>query len=141
MGTEVKASCECGYAGSALCGSTRREHGKLFWYPHRCNHCHELVTVDLLQSPITCDKCGSQDVKRYGVVIKQIPYGWKNKLIARFNGDLRRDREARDTLNNNRVDATWSYNLDTTFGITKDLCECPACHQTTMRFRPGAIFN
>lgn len=99
MGTVLNAHCECGYSAKASCASSRREHGRVFNYPHQCDQSHQVVTVDLLLSPPSCPECGSQVVARYSVAIRHPKYGLFYRLMARINGSAQKQRQATAALN------------------------------------------
>lgn len=134
MGSTLKAACSCGYTCSVSCASSRREHLKKFYYPHQCNQCHEVVSVDILNTPHSCPRCGGHDIQRYGVAIPEIPYGWWHRLIARITGAQKHHDDALDTLNASKVGTSYCYAHHTTYGITKAAYQCPVCQQQSLKF-------
>jgi hypothetical protein len=117
MGAMLRANCECGYTETSSTASGRRDHGKVFTYPHICHTCHCVVSADILEPQLTCPKCGSTDLNTYGVTTKP-------KLRSSFI-----------------VDATNCYVIDKTFYLTNDPYKCPKCRQYKLRFTVAGFFS
>lgn len=141
MGTVLSASCICGYSATASTASSRREHGKVFMYPHLCAGCSEVVSVDLLAVQQLCPKCGSSAVTRYGVAIKEMPYGWWPRLVARITGAQRRHDEQTKKLMSSAAENSYCYRHHTTYGISTGPSVCPKCGQQGLHFQQTALFD
>jgi len=63
MGSAYAAACKCGYkAPECPISSTRAQHGRQWWYPHACDTCRAVVSIDLLSDNRACPHCGNEDV-------------------------------------------------------------------------------
>ena len=63
MGIAYAAACKCGYKASEFAiSSTRAQHGRQWWYPHACDSCRVVVSIDLLSDNHSCPQCGNKDV-------------------------------------------------------------------------------
>ena len=110
MGAMLRAHCECGYTETSSTASGRRDHGKVFTYPHICHTCHSVVSADILEPQLTCPKCGSTDLNTYGVTTKP-------KLKP-----------------HHIIDSTNCYVVDKTFHLTDEPYKCPKCLENKLRF-------
>ena len=141
MGAILKATCRCGYSAEAYTASGRRDHGKVFEFPHLCADCAEVVSADLLAERVQCPKCGGSAITRYGVAIKEIPFGWWPRLLAHITGAQRRRDLQMARLKATLVDNSYCYRHNTTYGINGDPSMCPKCGQQDLLFYLTGLFD
>lgn len=141
MGTQVEAKCPCGYCSTASIGSGRRNHGKVFYYPHLCHDCHIVETVDILSGALKCSKCGGVNLSSYGQPIKELPYGRWNIFKAWLAGDVRRHKQEKQAVQGRIFDSSYCYRTRTTYVITTEPSVCPACQESKLVFSLTALFD
>ncbi len=141
MGTTLEARCKCGYVESAMVASGRRDHGKVFFYPHACDDCSAMVSIDILKSPVVCPTCGSSNVKSYGVAIKELPFGRWNRFKAWLSGDKKRHAEQKAAVHRKTIDSSYCYRTHTTYVIPTDPATCPACKEKSLVFESTVLFD
>lgn len=140
MGSTLNAQCPCGYEGSATVASGRRDHGKVFYYPHCCEDCKAVVSIDILKPEQSCPTCGGSSLTRYGVAIKELPYGRWERFKAWLNGDYKRHAQLTQTYKF-KSDATYCYRTHTTYVLPVEPSMCPVCKKDSLSFRPGVLFD
>ena len=128
MGEGLKAQCSCGYEGVGTVGSTRAEHGKMFWFPHHCNQCNAVVSPDLLAENVCCDECGSKDIATYEATSKPC-----TELFGRLLGPKLRKRFGLHLAFEEASDQ-FCYQLKRVLYVMKQGNYCPQCRQNTMQF-------
>lgn len=143
LGQELRAICDCGYSEKALCGSTRRQYGHVFNYPHRCKSCDQVVTIDVLSSSYLCPKCGSHDVVAYGKSLPCMPRGtFFTRLIRIFNPKAARDyNEEYSALLRNIVGQGFCSATNTMYGMPDQNQLCPSCKMVTLRFGIATLYD
>lgn len=142
MGTTFRASCTCSAnSEKVMIGSSRREHGKVFYYPHACGGCGSVVSVDLLQESCACPNCGSHGLVRYGVSVTEAPYGRWYQIIGLITGRSKRDRDAIDSFWGRSLDTTYCFNTRTTYALLNQSAACPKCKENKMKFIPSDLFD
>jgi hypothetical protein len=83
LGTELTGKCECGYGSKVYIASGRALHGKVFNYPHYCDACSSLTSVDVLSPSLVCKECGSTEIHSYEAFTKTLSHkSLLNKLPA-----------------------------------------------------------
>jgi len=136
MGTELSAICECGFRGLTHIGSSRAQHGKTFKYPHYCDACNSLTSVDLLCKPPSCSKCSSSNVHTYASHTSSLSYdSIFNKLptkYLRFLGFNRRDEA---------YDESFCYPLKKTFVLLRGKNYCPKCRNASLIFSVERMYD
>jgi Zn finger protein HypA/HybF involved in hydrogenase expression len=135
MGTGLKATCSCNYAAEASIGSSRAEHGKVFRFPHVCNDCQTVGSVDVLSEDPACDKCGSTNVTSYETKTKLVP----NRLLEKLGKDFLRKRGFH--LQQEELDPSYCYVLEKTFTLLKWNNQCPKCKENELTFFPYIYFD
>jgi|GEM_PF-986184 len=126
MGTSYAANCKCGYEGSAVVGSGRAHHGKVFKYPHACDHCLAVVSIDMLSGDLACPKCGNPNVKAYDTPIekpKKRFFFWQKKIVKPWAAESN------------------CYVLKKTFALPLGPCYCPCCQAPSLRFTISMLFD
>jgi len=141
MGTTLEARCRCGYIESAMVASGRREHGKVFYYPHACEDCQSVVSVDILKSPMACPKCGGSNITSYGVEIKELPFGRWNLFKSWLSGDTKRHAEQKKAVYRKTSDSSYCYRTHTTYVIPTDPATCPVCREKSLVFESILLFD
>jgi predicted Zn-ribbon and HTH transcriptional regulator len=135
MGTGLKATCTCGHEAEASIGSSRAGHGKVFRFPHFCNDCKNVGSVDVLSERSACDKCGSTNVTSYETNTKRVP----NRLLERLDREFLRKRGYH--LQQEELDPTYCYVLGKTFVMLRSLNNCPKCNSNNLIFSPYIYFD
>lgn len=137
MANLLRATCDCGYDGSACCGSARAVQGKIFWYPHLCGACREVVSVDVLAPAPRCPACGATGLVRYGTAH---PKAARGSLAQRVSRVVWRGRGATDP--SAQADSSYCEALETTFAIgAKQAYACPKCERQALRFASEATID
>lgn len=147
MGVNFRATCDCGYVGSANCGSSRAEHGRVFQFPHLCRQCREVVGADRLEPTPRCPTCGATgaDLTLYGTAVtnetKPLPSAWQMFKRWLSNGWRQvRVGTASDQLEH-VVNSEFCYRQHKTYTIKSEAYECPKCGLKGLRFAVDAHFD
>jgi hypothetical protein len=135
MGTGLKATCTCGYETEASIGSSRAGHGKVFRFPHFCNDCQTVGSVDVLSELPACNKCGSKNITSYETNTKRVP----NRLLERLGRDFLRKRGYH--LRQEELDPTYCCVLEKTFIMLRGHNYCPECQTSSLTFYPEIYFD
>lgn len=104
MGSQVRATCGCGYEKMIMIGCGMATVGTLSLFPCLCPDCKEIVEGNLLEKPVSCPKC-----KASGLV----PYGQKGTTKGKGK----------------RVAESWEER-----NLTDRLYYCPKCDSYNLRF-------
>lgn len=136
MGTELTGGCDCGYGKKAYIASGRAEHGKVFKYPHYCNSCHSLISVDVLSDSQICSECGSDDIHSYAASTKTLSY---KSLLNRLPTEVLKAAgyHRSDVVH----DESFCYPLKKTFVFLRGDHYCPKCKNNTMRFFTSMLYD
>ena len=120
MGQIVKASCDCGFEGSATVGGTMASFKERSGFPYQCKDCKDLVTVNIACEDRTCPECGGENILSYH----------------------RPPRE--DATEDEVFDEEFTQANDLARGVWLRLCwsenPCPACGKNALKFRSGIRF-
>lgn len=65
MGAMATANCDCGYSTGLLLGGGMANFETVCLFPIYCRVCRSLECANLVDSPVTCEKCGGSDVVAY----------------------------------------------------------------------------
>lgn len=141
MGQQLVASCPCGYQGRASVGSSRRDHGKVFSFPHHCQSCTQVVSGDVLASELKCPKCASSELIQYGVKIPESPRTWGGKLLGLLSGTFLWNELALSRLRRNSIATSYCFVHHATYGVTRGKYCCPKCSTQVMVFSVGSFFS
>lgn len=136
MGQELVGKCVCGLEKEVYVGSGRQDHGKKFNFPHYCNSCHSLITVDILQKKYSCTDCGSSDIHSYAALTKTIPSdseqnSWPDAHLAKLGFHKRKLVE----------DETYCATLDKDFVLFRFKNHCPVCNLNSLTFTISADYD
>lgn len=111
MGSQVKATCQCGYETSILIGGGLKNHTTTCYFPCLCDNCHNIVQVNLLAETTSCPQCQAPN---------PIPYD-DTRLIG--------------SLGNRKVD---QWNVQARLGreliLTDGKYRCPKCGGMSLEF-------
>jgi hypothetical protein len=135
MGTEVICKCSCGYQGSAAIGSSRAMHGKQFSFPHYCNDCHQVVSIDTLAEASTCRHCGGTSLTSYEAQTKQVP----NPLLEKLGASILHKRGYH--LSEEELSPTYCYVQEKTYVLLRWNNHCPQCNGNKLMFRMGMLYD
>jgi len=116
MGSEVRATCECGLDTRILIGGGMENFISTCYFPCLCEACHDIVPVNLIAKRKRCPKCRGT---------KLIPYD-----------DLRLSG-----LPGERTVAEWNVReqLGGELRLTDGSYKCPKCHELTLRFADSGL--
>lgn len=142
MGTTFRTKCACGdQSDKVMIGSSRREHGKVFHYPHACMDCRSVVSADLLSKPCACPHCGTSNIERYGASLTEAPHGRWHNFLGLITGRSKRDQATLDSFVGRSLDITYCFNTSTTYALLNQPAACPKCKENKMKFIPGDLFD
>ena len=141
MGENLTVTCPFGFEGRAIIGSSHTEHGIVVRSPHQCKARQALVNVDMLEAPLVCPTCASDQITRYGWAIPSPsrPHrNWYQRLLGFRpseppNPVTRPDPE--DTVSN-----SCCHSLQTTFELTAEGNLCPKCDATSLSFEQPNMY-
>jgi len=136
MGTQLTGQCNCGYEANVYIASGRSQHGKVFKYPHHCDACNSLTSIDMLSSDCKCAECGSDQIHSYAASTKTLSY---KSLLNRL------PTEVLKTAGYHRSDVvheeTFCFPLKKTFVFLRADHYCPKCKNNTMRFFTSMLYD
>lgn len=143
MGSGLQAICSCGYEARAVIGSAKRDYGRVFIFPHRCDACRSLVNVDLLKRPVVCPVCLSDKISRYGWCkprrSKGTSLGWLQRL---FGSGAQEAGSSGLNDPGEVVSATYCFALRADFLLSAVGNQCPQCGQHDLSFEsPDMSFD
>jgi DNA-directed RNA polymerase subunit RPC12/RpoP len=144
MGTLLKATCDCGYSGKGNCSSSRREHGRVFHYPHLCTQCQEVVSPDLLSPSLQCPNCGNRELVMYGTVEAHQPASarrwWRRLFRFAVVGGMG-GKKTPAPATQHPVNSSFCFILNKTFSISREQYKCPKCGEQRLRFQLEALYD
>ena len=136
MGTQLTGQCKCGYDANVYIASGRAEHGKVFNYPHHCDSCNSLTSVDLLGNNYTCYECGSDQIHSYAAPTKTLSY---DSIFNRLSTELLK------SAGYHRADVVHEeshcYSLRKSFVFLRGNHYCPRCKENSMRFFTSMLYD
>ena len=65
MGSQIRATCPCGYKSTFTIGGSMKSHLTLSYFPYRCAVCG-IVSTNVAEEPPKCPKNSSHTVARIG---------------------------------------------------------------------------
>lgn len=65
MGSQVRASCPCGYDKVFTVGGSMSSYRTHSYFPYRCRSCG-IVSVNIAEDPVRCSKNASHHIERIG---------------------------------------------------------------------------
>lgn len=136
MGKELTGTCSCGYGKKVYIASGRAEHGKVFNYPHFCESCDSLISVDVLSESQICTECGSDDVHSYAAPTKTLSY---KSLLNRLPTEVL--RAAGYHRSEVVQEETFCYPLKKRFVFLRGDHFCPKCKNQSMRFFTSMLYD
>jgi predicted Zn-ribbon and HTH transcriptional regulator len=104
MGSQVLATCECGYAEKFLIGGGMANSETFGAFPCLCRDCKRIVEVNLMDEPATCPDCKGENIEPFD----------NDALVKRAGGE---------------VVGSWMG-----FMLTDDPHYCPKCDSFSLRF-------
>lgn len=116
MGSQVIAKCQCGLETYIMIGGGEADFGTICYFPCFCEHCNNVVQVNLRAKQRRCPKCKSSKV---------IPYD---------------DPRLSESTGTNTV-ASWNMEmqLGKELELTDGNYKCPKCGQMTLRFTDSGL--
>jgi predicted RNA-binding Zn-ribbon protein involved in translation (DUF1610 family) len=134
MASAYAAACKCGYKAEFPISSTRAQHGRQWWYPHACETCRAVVSIDLLSDNHSCPQCGNKDVVSFE---EPQPPEIKPSFWERLRGNEPRVPEDL----RNPISSSFCYVLRKTFILRKGNHRCPSCGNTALEFFRTGFFD
>jgi hypothetical protein len=104
MGSQVQATCECGYEEKFLIGGGMLNSETFCAFPCLCRDCKRIVEVNLMDEPATCPDCKGENIEPYD----------NDALVKREGG---------------KEVTSWMG-----FKLTDDPHYCPKCDSFRLRF-------
>jgi Zn finger protein HypA/HybF involved in hydrogenase expression len=104
MGSQVQATCECGFKETFSIGGGMLDSETFCAFPCLCRDCKRIVEVNLMDEPATCPDCKGENIEPYD----------NDALVKREGG--------------NEV-TSWMG-----FKLTDDPHYCPKCDSFRLRF-------
>ena len=118
MGSEVLASCPCGFEGSSLIGGGMKDFTTKCYFPCLCEQCSSFCELNVFAEDLRCPKCGSANM---------VPYD--DPRLAGEPGQ-------------HNVASWWAESeLSRELKLTNGTYRCPQCHKMTLTFSPGMLFD
>ena len=124
MGRELLGYCKCGYEKEVCIGGGFS--GKSFEFPHYCESCNSLTSVDVLKKKPKCTECGSKDIKSYEAITKELPDD-----VSGLPYFMMKDYHKREDV---QVE-NFCHQLDKTFVLLKGNHYCPRCKENSLIFK------
>jgi len=136
LGKELTGKCDCGYSSKVYIASGRALHGKVFNFPHYCDSCNSLTSVDVLSQPLICKECGSTEIHSYAALTKTLSY---NSLLTRLPTKVLKTAgyHTSDVV----LEETFCHPLKKTFVFLRGDHHCPKCKQNSMRFFTSMLYD
>ena len=133
MGQILGATCVCGYKGEAVFGAGRSDFLEVCDFPHYCDSCNEVVSVDIFKEELNCPKCKSSDVHSYEAQSKPPKYKFIEKLsdknLNKFGFHRRNDEQD-----------SW-YGKSKTHVLLRGPHHCPKCDKDSLKFFTKIMFD
>ena len=135
MGSAYATACKCGYkAPECPISSTRAQHGRQWWYPHACDTCRAVVSIDLLSDNRACPHCGNEDVVSFEE--PQPP-----EVQQSFWDKLRGKEPLVPENLQDPVSSSFCYVLKKTFVLRRGKHRCPSCGDSGLEFFRTGFFD
>ena len=136
MGTELTGRCKCGYTDKVYIGSGRASHGKVFKYPHYCNSCNSVTSVEMLADEKKCSNCSGTNIQSYEADTKTLSY---KSLLNRLPTELlaKTGYHRTDIVH----EESFCYPLKKTFVLTRGMHYCPRCKEFGMTFFTSMLYD
>jgi hypothetical protein len=136
MGQEFIGRCSCGLEKTVGVGSSRSEHGKKFYFPHFCDSCNSLTTVNVLSKKYVCADCGGDSINTYAAKTKSLPYdsklnSWSDKHLAKL-GVHKKELV---------LEESYCFVLDKDFALFRTNNFCPSCKEYSLSFSLSAMYD
>lgn len=136
MGTQLTGQCGCGYEANVFIASGRANHGKVFKYPHYCDDCSSMTSIDILSGSNNCTECGGQNVHSYEASTKTLSY---ESLLNKLPTELL--RKAGYHRSEDVHEETYCYPITKKFVFLRGAHHCPRCGGQTMKFFTSMLFD
>ena len=130
MGRELLGYCKCGYEKEVCIGGGFS--GKSFEFPHYCESCNSLTSVNVLKKKPKCTECGSKDIKSYEAITKELPDD-----VSGLPYFMMKDYHKREDV---QVE-NFCHQLDKTFVLLKGNHYCPRCKENSLMFHITWFFD
>lgn len=136
MGTELTGKCSCGYQGKVYIASGRANHGKVFKYPHYCDDCSSLTSIDILSGRVACSECDSENVHSYEATSRTLSY---KSLLNKMPADLL--RKAGFHRSEEVHEETYCFPINKKFVFLRGDKFCPRCKCNSMSFFTSMLYD
>jgi predicted Zn-ribbon and HTH transcriptional regulator len=137
MGIYLLASCYCCQKKtSVVFGSSLAEHGKVFWFPHHCSCCNQIISVDIYKQNTKCPNCNKDEFFSYAAPTKTlITNSFLNKFSDNFIKLLGFHK------NKNVKYEMYAFRLQRKFSLLNIQHYCPSCKSNSVFFHFDFSFD
>lgn len=133
MGEVVKAKCSCGYEEEAVIGAGRFDFKEVCKFPHFCNSCNRVTSVDIFKEVYECKHCNGADVHSYESITKVVKYNFlerfSDETLTKY-GYHRRSQEY----------TSW-YGRTKNHVLMRGKHYCPNCKESNLTFKITMMFD
>lgn len=133
MGQILGAVCECGYNGKATLGAGRSDFREVCKFPHYCDSCKEVVSVDIFKEEHLCPTCKSHDVHTYEAQTTRL----KNEAHEQLS-DVHLERLGLHRRSDEQD--SW-YGKDKSHILLRGPHYCPKCEKNSLKFFTEIMFD
>lgn len=133
MGSSLIASCQCGYEKHVFLGAGRSNFETVCHFPHYCDDCKEVVSVDIFSDEIKCPNCKSTNVHTYEAKSKRIKDTFTDKMKAKLVGNK--------TYHSSEDEEFSWYGRNKDHVILKGMHHCPSCEDESLEFSLFAMVD
>jgi hypothetical protein len=133
MGEVVSSTCICGYEAEAVIGAGRLDFKEVCKFPHYCDSCNQVTSIDIFKTKRTCNNCKSQAVHSYEANTKRVPYEFLEKIsdeTLKKYGYHKRHHEY----------TSWC-GKEKSHVILHGTHHCPSCKKNTLQFKIKLMFD
>lgn len=136
MGIFLSAICSCSYSETVAIGSNMHKHGKVFLFPHFCNHCVNVVSKDIYFSKTLCPLCDNDEIFSYTATTNTLkPSSFFNYFSSSFLQYFGFHK-----ITDVEVEI-YAFRFDRKFTLLNSFHYCPKCKKNSLKFSGSALFD
>lgn len=137
----VHAKCKCSYEAEVFLGAVRSNYLESFKFPHTCQDCSKVVTVQMCCENPVCPSCGGTNLTSLGYEMPKQSTGVPG-LIEKGLSKLRQDKTAASESREGRtLSETWNFCSQRSWALTEGPHACPSCEEKSMFLSLGALYD
>lgn len=137
----VYARCACSYQAEVFLGSVRANYLHSFEFPHICEHCREVVSVQMCCKKPVCPSCGKQELISLGYEVPPQQTGLQS-LIEKGSETLKeRLAETRVSREGKTLIETLNFCSHRSWALTEGPHPCPSCSGKILYLKLGALYD